>query len=103
MSKGTLCPAALCCAVACCGMLGVVATPGAACRTRPLAAWQQTHAVPAHPAAHARPAADPVPLSALKAKKDGELAGLSLFDKGSNLLSLHALSQGHFDYILDEM
>lgn len=47
--------------------------------------------------------ADPVPLSALKEHKGGELAGWSLFAAGANLQSLHFVPQKAFDYIMDEM
>lgn len=51
---------------------------------------------------HCHPA-DPVPLSALKEHKSGELAGWSLWSAGSNLQSLHFVPQKAFDYIMDEM
>lgn len=47
--------------------------------------------------------AEPVPLSALKEHKSGELAGWSLWSAGSNLQSLHFVPQKAFDYIMDEM
>ena len=46
---------------------------------------------------------EPVPLSELKAHKDGELAGWSLFAAGANLQSLHFVPQKAFDFIMDEM
>ena len=103
--RGTLCCAVLRCATLRCAVLRCAATPIRLARPCALCScclpshWQPRPPCPARSGA----AAGPVPLSALKAKKEGELAGLHLFDKASNLLSLHAVSAEHFDYIVDEL